>query len=324
MPINIDPADEVAVYTKDDVDALLAALRSELATPPTYTASEVDALLATLQSSVYTKTEVDELVAAATAPPAAVGFFDDFNGAAGSKPNPASWSVSSQVSWTGGIQKYLESQVFLDGQGNCVIEAKKATNGDFVSGAFCGKSGPYPKPDSTTLLSWGYGRMEARIKMPKGFLGSWPAWWFLGEEYDGTDNAPKGWPHCGEFDIMEGFSDSTYYHATSHGPGGPNTGGAMNQHQGTVRASDIGVTDFSTDYHVYWCDRRENSMTYGVDGFTAGTIRASDVISPSVYALNKRVFPIFDFMLYDAAGPVDVSKLPARMLIDWVRFTPAA
>lgn len=251
-------------------------------------------------------------------PPPSGAFFDDFNGPAGSKPNPAFWSISTQ-SWTGGIQQYNPSQVYLDGAGNCVIEAKQA-GGAFVSGAFCGKAGGYPQPGAAVLLAWGYGRLEARIKMPKGFSGSWPAWWFLGEEFDGSSNAPNGWPFCGEMDIMEGFSDSTYFYATSHGPGGPNSGGAYNQSQVPIFASDIGVSDFSTDYHVYWCERKLNSMTVGVDSLTKATFTASQVIPPSQYTLNKRVFPIFDYMLY---GSPDVSKMPAKMLIDWVRFTPA-
>lgn len=249
-------------------------------------------------------------------PPSGAAFFDDFNGAAGSPPNPAVWAVSTQ-SWTGGIQTYQTSQVFLDGLGNCVIEAKQSGT-TFISGAFCGKSGPYPKPGAAVPLSWGYGRMESRIKMPRGFPGSWPAWWFLGEEFDGSSVAPNGWPFCGEFDIMEGFSDSKSYYATMHGTGGdPNN--ASNQAQVFVPASVIGVADFADDYHVYWSDRRANTLTVGVDAKTLATFTpASLTPAGAQWNLNKNVFPIFDFMLY--GNPVG---LPARMLIDWVRFTPA-
>lgn len=245
-------------------------------------------------------------------------FFDDFNGAAGTKPNPANWGIATN-SWTGGAQTYRTEQVFLDGASNCVIRAEQI-GATIYGGAFCGKLGGSPTAGAPVPLSWGYGRLEARIKMPHGFPGMWPAWWFLGQEYDGTANSPNGWPYCGEMDICEFFSDSTYYYTTSHGPGGPNTGGAYNQSQTPVFASDIGVSDFSLDYHVYWCQRSIDTMVFGVDNLTKGTFRASDVISPSVYSLNKNVFPIFDFMLYDPGG--GVSGLPANMLIDWVRFTP--
>src|SRR2546425_5611004 len=47
------------------------------------------------------------------------------------------------------------------------------------------------------LGAWKYGRIEARIQIPRG-QGLWPAFWMLG------DNIPQvGWPACGEIDIME-------------------------------------------------------------------------------------------------------------------------
>lgn len=42
-----------------------------------------------------------------------------------------------------------------------------------------------------------YGRFEARIKIPDG-VATWPAFWLLGANID-----TKGWPGCGEIDIME-------------------------------------------------------------------------------------------------------------------------
>ena len=64
--------------------------------------------------------------------------------------------------------------------------------------------------------SWAYGRMEARIKIPRG-QGIWPAFWMLGTNID----AGVGWPTCGEIDIMENIgktSDQGTDHCTIHGP----------------------------------------------------------------------------------------------------------
>jgi hypothetical protein len=44
-----------------------------------------------------------------------------------------------------------------------------------------------------------YGRWEARLKVP-GVLGTWPAFWTLG-----NDIGEISWPACGEIDIMENF-----------------------------------------------------------------------------------------------------------------------
>ena len=65
--------------------------------------------------------------------------------------------------------------------------------------------------------SWTYGRIEARIKIPKG-QGIWPAFWMLGANIDSV-----GWPTCGEMDIMENIgktSDQGTEHGTIHGPQG--------------------------------------------------------------------------------------------------------
>ncbi|MBR1538717.1 MAG: family 16 glycosylhydrolase, partial [Bacteroidales bacterium] len=44
--------------------------------------------------------------------------------------------------------------------------------------------------------SWFYGYFEAAIWLPRG-KGTWPAFWMM------PDDQSKGWPACGEIDIME-------------------------------------------------------------------------------------------------------------------------
>lgn len=43
-----------------------------------------------------------------------------------------------------------------------------------------------------------FGKIEARMKLPRRGQGVWPAFWMLGESIE-----QKGWPYCGEIDIME-------------------------------------------------------------------------------------------------------------------------
>ena len=52
-------------------------------------------------------------------------------------------------------------------------------------------------------LTFKYGRIEARIKMPDLADGLWPAFWTLGNNF-----SEVGWPSCGELDIMEMGSSS--------------------------------------------------------------------------------------------------------------------
>jgi len=58
--------------------------------------------------------------------------------------------------------------------------------------------------------SWTYGKLEARIKLPKG-QGMWPAFWLLGQNIHTV-----GWPKCGEIDIMEHINNEDLLHGTLH------------------------------------------------------------------------------------------------------------
>ncbi|MCL2761667.1 MAG: glycoside hydrolase family 16 protein [Treponema sp.] len=58
----------------------------------------------------------------------------------------------------------------------------------------------YPAKDFMGVTT---GYVEARIKTPKG-TGFWPAFWLLSADIDAHSGYPaKGWPMCGEIDIME-------------------------------------------------------------------------------------------------------------------------
>lgn len=77
------------------------------------------------------------------------------------------------------------------GNGVLTIEARRdGYGGEFSSGRI----------KSQGKASWTYGRFEARIKLPSGGKGSWPAFWMM------PDNQSRGWPGCGEIDIMENVS----------------------------------------------------------------------------------------------------------------------
>jgi beta-glucanase (GH16 family) len=55
----------------------------------------------------------------------------------------------------------------------------------------------------STQLSWQYGRIEARMKLPFG-QGLWPAFGTLGANINSI-----GWPACGQIDIIEMIGGSS-------------------------------------------------------------------------------------------------------------------
>ncbi|HTC94630.1 MAG TPA: glycoside hydrolase family 16 protein, partial [Terriglobales bacterium] len=159
------------------------------------------------------------------APPAgaqswALIWSDEFNGPAGSAPNSSNWAyeTGNNGGWGNAELEYYcppgnnvtpcsasNPNIFLDGNGNLVIQAIKTSSGTWTSG----------RMKTEGLQQFQYGRMEARMKLPVG-AGFWPAFWMLGSNI-GT----VGWPTCGEQDIMEWVPQytPTTTSSTIHGPG---------------------------------------------------------------------------------------------------------
>jgi beta-glucanase (GH16 family) len=132
----------------------------------------------------------------------------DYSGA----PDPKRWT--NEV----GFIRNREAQFYTAGRlanarvegGKLIIEARKEqfaippgtrggrgrTNATYTSASLT----------TRTLAEWKHVRVEVRAKLPRG-RGVWPAIWLLG-----PDRA-KGWPRCGEIDLMEyvGFDTDTRF-----------------------------------------------------------------------------------------------------------------
>lgn len=105
--------------------------------------------------------------------------------------------------------------ITLDGEGggNKELQYYRSENISIgkepVSGASCliltarkeqykGRTATSGRVDTHQKLAVQYGKIEARIKLPKTANGLWPAFWMLGSDY------PEAvWPKSGEIDILE-------------------------------------------------------------------------------------------------------------------------
>ena len=96
---------------------------------------------------------------------------------------------------------------------------------------------------STGKRDFLYGRIEARIKIPKG-QGYWPAFWMLP-----TDWEYGGWPRSGEIDIMESVNQADFVSGAVH------FGGNWPEHVyhslAYVGPDPQNPLDFSLDFHLY-------------------------------------------------------------------------
>jgi beta-glucanase (GH16 family) len=229
---------------------------------------------------------------------------DEFNGAAGTRPDTAKWTQDTGKGQNGELETYTGGEnTAMDGAGNLVIEARKEADGTYTSGRI----------NTSDHFNFTYGHVEARIKV-SGTQGLWPAFWLLGSNFKtGTP-----WPNCGEIDIMEHVgkvADSVY--STLHAPAYYGGGGYGSPY--TVAGSD-----FANAFHTYAVDWDSGHMTFTVDGnafFTVNRTTLEQTKGPWVYDHP------FYIILNNAVGgdwpgaPDATTVFPQRMLIDYVRVS---
>jgi beta-glucanase (GH16 family) len=238
---------------------------------------------------------------------------DEFDGSAGTAPDPANWDFDLGVGASPGWgNRELESytnrpeNVSLDGHGALAITARSeqhtgldGATRDFTSARI----------KTQKRVTWTYGRVEARIKMPSG-RGLWPAFWAVGENVYSV-----GWPASGEMDIVEllGSDPSTAY-GSIHGPS--QAGRAFGSSK-SVRAA----TPLSDQFHSYGTLGVPGAVQMLLDGKPYVTYTPAD-LGPA----NQWVFDHpFHLILNLAVGgnwpgaPDGSTRFPATMLVDYVR-----
>jgi beta-glucanase (GH16 family) len=184
--------------------------------------------------------------------------------------------------------------------GNLVITALKETyNGrDYTSA----RIRSLQKGDFT------FGRIEARIKVPEG-LGSWPAFWMLS-----TDETYGPWPKSGEIDIME-FQGKTpdMISGTVHYGGTP-----THIYKGLPYYLPSGQFYYD-DFHVFTIDWDSTAIKFYMDGNLYHTFTKSNSL-PYKWPFDQRFHIILNNAIGgDLGGPVDDTKMPQTMLVDYVR-----
>ena len=159
---------------------------------------------------------------------------------------------------------------------------------------------------SAGMAAFAAGRIEARIRVPKG-QGIWPAFWMLPEE-----NHFGGWAVSGEIDIMEVVGHEPWRaHGTIH------HGGSYPCNSFTGQSID--GPDLSLDFHLYAIEWEENEIRWYLDGVQYA------VQTPQT---TGRFWPFirpFHFLLNVAVGgnwpgsPDGSTVFPQTMEVDYVR-----
>lgn len=192
-----------------------------------------------------------------------------------------------------------EKNVRLE-NGNLVITARaeKDENGKFLKYT----SG---RINTSGKASFKYGKLEARIKVPND-MGLWPAFWMLGQ------NNSRGWPYCGELDILETWNDLNFAQGTIHWENEKEKPNRDSYDAGSTKMAD------KTQWHVYGMIWNPKTIEFTLDNKIYKTVSIS---SSDKSELRKE----FYFLINCAVG----GNLPyyspneefesAEMLVDYVR-----
>jgi beta-glucanase (GH16 family) len=157
-------------------------------------------------------------------------------------------------------------------------------------------------------MEYEYGRIEARVLVPDGEAGLWPAFWTLGTNISEVD-----WPQSGEIDIMEYVSkwpDEIF--GTIHGPG--YSGG---QSFGDTHTFTEPV---ATDYHTFGIEWGPDTIDWYVDDIHYHSAVPADV-APNEWVYNHPFFLLLNFAIGgNFGGAIDPAiTFPQQMLVDYVR-----
>jgi beta-glucanase (GH16 family) len=185
--------------------------------------------------------------------------------------------------------------------GDLVIEAKKEDMGNRN----------YTSARITTAgkHEFQYGRIDIRAKLPVQ-TGMWPALWMLG-----NDISAKGWPLCGEIDIMELIGKNPKEVVGSfHWKNDDLTEGTLNNRY------DLTQGDFSQDFHVYSLIWEKDQYQILIDNNAYVTAKSSD-IKATYNPFNHPFFLIFNVAVGGdwPGSPDNTTQFPQKMLVDYVR-----
>jgi beta-glucanase (GH16 family) len=243
---------------------------------------------------------------------------DDFDGPAGTPPDPAYWGYDVGGSGWGNdeLQFYTSrpENVSLDGLGHLAIIARKE--------AYQGRAYTSARINTGGKFEQGLGRWEARMRLPSG-MGIWPAFWLLGASFP-----QLGWPACGEIDIMElrgqapGVVNGTL-HATGFSGGSSLTAQYVCQEPPSCATPPCTpLCPFSDDFHVFAVEVEADRIRFEVDGSVYQEIRQDLRPLGSAWPFSSPFFSILNVAVGGAyVGAPDVTTVfPQTMLVDYVRY----
>mgnify|MGYP001252691072 FL=1 len=160
------------------------------------------------------------------------------------------------------------------------------------------------------LHSWTFGRFEMRGRIDTR-AGLWPAFWTLG--------SARGWPGCGEIDVMEYYRGMLLANACWAGAGR----WASVWDDLKKPLTEFNDPDWSSKFHIWRMDWDKDNIRLYVDDQLLNTIELSKTINGTPDKANPFHEP--HYILLNLAiggtngGDPSATEFPARFEIDYVR-----
>ncbi|HET6145961.1 MAG TPA: glycoside hydrolase family 16 protein [Polyangia bacterium] len=240
------------------------------------------------------------------APAMSLSFADEFDGAAGTRPDVTRWvnDVGGNGWGNNELQYYTNStrNAALDGAGHLALTA--------IAESMGGRAYTSARIKTQGLFEQAFGRFEARLQLPSG-RGLWPAFWLLGNNV-----ITSGWPACGEIDVMEAIgSQPSVNRGSLHGPG--YSGGAALTSRYTLPAG----AGFDRDFHTFAIDWDSAGVRFSVDDQIYATRTVVDLPPSGLWAFDHPFFLILDVAVGGnlPGSPDTTTVFPQQMLVDYVR-----
>lgn len=226
---------------------------------------------------------------------------DEFNG---TTVNSQNWTYDLGAGGWGNneLQTYDTASATVQ-NGELLITARKNANGSYSSARL----------KTQGLKSWTYGRVAARMRLPRG-QGIWPAFWMLG-----TNITSVGWPKCGEIDIMEMIGggedrdDSVY--GTIHWD---NNGHAAT---GSSRIELADPEIFHDDYYVFDVEWSPTAIVWHIDGVETARVSIDRTALPDREEFHSPFFIVLNLAVGGSwpGSPDATTEFPQVLAVDWVR-----
>jgi beta-glucanase (GH16 family) len=225
---------------------------------------------------------------------------DEFTG---NRMDPAKWNHDLGGSGWGNneLQTYTSRAENLLLRGGRLVIAARREN--FIDGDGVTREFTSARINTQDKFHVRYGRIEARIQLPKG-KGLWPAFWLISVDKRDAQDRP-----CGEIDIVENVgSEPHVVHGTLHVP----------ENKRAVEFKLPKKKQFAKDFHIFGIDWDPSSIRFFVDHKLYRVV-AREELAPWVF--DRDFYLVLNLAVGgDWPGPPDEStRFPQTLQVDWVR-----